>query len=269
MTQDPFTDQLIKACCTDLYQSNLVRSFLGDSLHPGGLELTQRLGQAINLGEFDRVLDIASGTGASAFHLSQTFRCQVVGVDMSDAQISEARRAAFKRKLFDKVAFRVDDAENLKERDGDYDAVICECALSSFPDKRSSASEMRRVLRPGGRLGITDVTVNGPLPSELSGVAASAACIGLALPVDGYRQLLEGAGFQGIKVTEHSSALLDLIKKLQTKVLMARLAAASGSFNVDFQVNPADLLQVQKLLSVAQQEVEAGHIGYIMLIATA
>lgn len=265
MTQETLTDQLIKACCADFYQSDLVRSLLGETLHPGGLELTQKLGETLQLEELDRVLDVAAGPGASAILLARTFGCQVVGVDYGDEQVSKARRRAFDNKLFDKVTFRQGDAENLKDYDGTFDAAICECALSTFPNKPAAVAELHRVLRPGGRVGITDVTLDGPLPPELSGVAASVACIGMALSREGYQELFSHAGFTNVQITDYSHAIRDLVKQLQTKVMMARLAASSGIF----QVESIDLKATQDLLMAAEKEIKEGHLGYIMLTAAA
>ena len=265
MSQETFTDQLVKACCADFYQTDLVMSFLGENLHPGGLDLTRDLGKALELEEWDRVLDIASGLGASAVHLSQTFRCQVVGVDYGQDQIAHARKRAFDNKVFERVTFRQGDAESLKDHDGSYDAVVCECAVSTFPNKEAAATEMHRVLRPGGKLGITDVALNGPLAPELSGVAASAACIGMALSTQGYKDLFENAGFTDLKATDHSHTLHNLVKGLQTKVMMARLASASGLF----QVEGIDLKQAQDLLLLAEAEIKEGRLGYVMLTAQA
>ena len=265
MIQELFTEQLIKACCADFYQSDLVRSLMGETLHPGGLELTRHLGEALQLEEWHLVLDVASGLGASAVLLAQTFRCRVVGVDYGEEQVTQARKRAFDEKVFDKVTFRRGDAEALQDADGAYDAVLCECALSTFPNKAAAVGEMHRVLRPGGRAGITDVTLKGPLPPELSGIAASVACIGMALSADGYQELFHQAGFNNIRVTDFSHALQDLIKGLQTKVMMARLAASSGIF----QVEGIDLKQAQDLLMTAEKEVKKGTLGYMMLTATA
>src|ERR671923_304621 len=75
--------------------------------------------------------------------------------------------------------------------DGEFDAVLCECSLSTFPDKGRAVAEMRRVLRPGGRVAISDVvTDHARLPEQLRGTVATLACVGGALPLAGYEQLL-------------------------------------------------------------------------------
>jgi arsenite methyltransferase len=75
------TDRQIKICCATFYQSDVVRMLLGDVFHPGGLALTQHLGEVIGLGPADHVLDVACGRGASAVHLAERFGCHVTGLD--------------------------------------------------------------------------------------------------------------------------------------------------------------------------------------------
>ena len=76
-----------KICCADLYASELARLILGDSLHPGGLRATNRLGRAMGLQAGWRVLDVACGLGVSAAALSRVFRCQVVGLELGAATL--------------------------------------------------------------------------------------------------------------------------------------------------------------------------------------
>ena len=71
----------IKICCATFYRSDIVRLFLGDVLHPGGLELTGYLGTVIGLNSADELLDIACGRGASAVYLAKRFGCHVIGLD--------------------------------------------------------------------------------------------------------------------------------------------------------------------------------------------
>jgi len=71
----------VKQCCAQLYESDLAKLLLGDSFHPGGVRLTERLGEILGLGPLSRVLDVASGEGTSAIFLAEHFGCQVLGVD--------------------------------------------------------------------------------------------------------------------------------------------------------------------------------------------
>ncbi len=152
----------LKSCCAALYQSDFARMLLGDSFHPGGLRLTARLGEQLRLGPNARVLDVASGTGESALFLARQFGCQVVGVDFGSQSVKEAKSRAGAAQVDHLLSFVQGDAEHLDFPDGGFDAVVCECAFCTFPDKRAATSEFARVLRPGGLVGMSDLTRSGP-----------------------------------------------------------------------------------------------------------
>src|SRR5713226_9614821 len=127
--------QEIKQCCAQLYESDLAKVLLGDSFHPGGLKLTERLGSLMQLTAQSRVLDVASGTGASALFLARHFGCQVIGMDFSDQNVLRANEAAVSQNLAGQVQFQQSDAERMAFEDASFDAVICECAFCTFPNK--------------------------------------------------------------------------------------------------------------------------------------
>ena len=103
----------MKACCADLYASDWVRLLLGESLHPGGLSLTERLGVLLGLDAQTRVLDPAAGRGTSALHLARVFGCQVMGVDYGARNVALAGDAARELGLAEQVQFIQADAERL------------------------------------------------------------------------------------------------------------------------------------------------------------
>jgi len=138
----------IKTCCSAVYGSDWARLLLGDSMHPGGIKLTERLGRLLELSPGSRVLDVAAGRGTSAWALARSFGCHVTGIDLSSACIDAARHEANDSGLAARLSFEVGDAEALPFDDGEFDAVICECAFCTFPDKVRAANEMARVLKP-------------------------------------------------------------------------------------------------------------------------
>jgi arsenite methyltransferase len=173
----------IKQCCARLYESELVTRLLGDSLHPGGARLTERLGHVLRLTPESTVLDVACGRGASALLLAQRFGCSIVGVDLSARNVEGATAEAAGLGLAHRVRFEVGDAERLPIDDRSIDAIMCECAFCTFPDKPLAAREFWRVLKPGGRVGLSDVTRAADLPAEeLSDLLAWVACLADARP---------------------------------------------------------------------------------------
>lgn len=252
----------LKACCANLYESDWARLLLGDSFHPGGLTLTERLGALLELGPGRRLLDVASSKGASAIHLAQRFGCEVVGVDYGAQSIAEATAAAERAGVADKARFKHGDAESLPFDGGEFDAVLCECAFCTFPDKRAAASEFARVLKPGGRAGLSDLTRSGPLPKELDSLLAWIACIADARPVDEYAAYLQSAGFTVERVELHSHALADMITGIRTKLLGAELMLKLKQVDlpgVDFE-------QAKHLARNAADAVRKGNLDYAVMI---
>jgi SAM-dependent methyltransferase len=184
------TNQAIKACRAGAYASDWARFLIGDSMHPGREGLTERLGDLLQLGPGSRVLDVAAGRGISAVALARRFGCRVVGIDLSPANVLAARKQPAHTGLAQSTSFEVADAEALPFAAGEFDAVICECAFCTFPDKPRAASGMARVTKPGGRLGLSDLVRRGELPGELQTLAGWVACIADARPEAEYVQVL-------------------------------------------------------------------------------
>jgi arsenite methyltransferase len=259
----PWSD-VEKSCCATLYASDGVRLLVGDSLHPGGLGLTDHLAKVIGLRRGNRVLDVASGRGLSAIHLAKTLGCSVVGVDYSPPNVASARRAASEQGVSDRVRFLAGDAERLPVEDHAFDAVIAECAYCTFPDKPAAAAEFGRVLRRGGRLGFVDLVRSGPLPAELVSVAAWIACIGDARPLEDYLALLEDAGLRIDRVERHDRALAELVEMIRTRLLTAQVAARLTAIPLP----DIDWGEVRPMLRSAAAAVADRRLGYALIAAT-
>jgi SAM-dependent methyltransferase len=254
----------LKSCCASLYETDLARLLLGDSFHPGGLALTERLGALMRLGPADRVLDVAAGRGTSAVHLARVFGCRVVGVDYGAANVAAAEAAAVQTGLADQVTFRQGDAERLPVEDAGFDAVVCECAFCTFPDKPTAAAEMVRALRPGGRVGLSDLTRRGALPPELSDLLAWVACIADARPVEEYAGCLRGAGFLEPAVERHDDALGQLVAGIRRKLVGAQLMAKLGKLSLP----GVDWDRAAATGRAAAEAVARGQLGYVLLVAS-
>lgn len=254
----------VKACCAALYETDYARLLLGDSFHPGGLELTERLGSLLNLGPSRRVLDVASGTGASAIFLSQRFGCEVVGLDYSEELVARARTRATEAGLDHLAHFEVGDSENMPFSDNYFDAVICECSFCTFPDKRSAADEFARVLAPGGRVGLSDITLNGPLPTQLTGPLAQIVCIADALPSDRYAVLLEEAGFCIDRIEPHADVLGMTVRSVQAKLMGAELILRTKQL----EIPGIDIGQARSVAATAAETIENGGLGYGLFVGT-
>lgn len=256
---DPAT---VKACCAAAYGLDLVALFLGESYHPGGVELTRRLAGAMGLRTGERVLDVAAGIGTTAVLLAEEYGTDVVGVDLGAAQVAQARTRARERGLDRQVRFQVADAERLPLDDGSVDAVVCECAFCTFPDKASAANELARVLRAGGHLGVTDVWLDPDrLDPELRGLAGRVACLADARPIAETTATLTRAGLTVTNVERHDDALLDTIERVETRLRALRLADLP-------MLRGLNLRRGIHLARRAADVVRRGDAGYMLLVAT-
>jgi arsenite methyltransferase len=251
----------IKLCCATAYQHDAVALILGESYHPGGLALTRRLARAIELRPGDRVLDLASGPGTTAFLLASEFGVDVDGVDLGDLTVAKANATAASEGLGDRVRFHLGDAERIPLPDASVDAVVCECAFCTFPDKKTAAAEMARVLKPGGRVGITDVALDlARLDAELKTLAGWVACLADARPVAEYVELLAGAGLTVTHTEAHDDALARMIEQIDARLVAFRMAKVPALESIDFDT-------ARERAALAARAVRDGIAGYSLLAA--
>jgi ubiquinone/menaquinone biosynthesis C-methylase UbiE len=209
------------------------------------------------------VLDVAAGKGTSAIYLAQTFGVAMVGVDYGGTAVEAANAVANTAGCGELVHFQQGDAEHLPFEAEAFDALICECAFCTFPDKSAAAREFARVLKPGGKVGMTDVIRRGELPEELRGLLAWVACVGAAQSLDTYETDLQEAGLQIALSEEHDSALAHVVHNIRTRLLTAELLVRLQHM----QLPIADFDQARALARAAADAVSAGQFGYALLVA--
>jgi len=257
----PTEGEGVKSCCARLYESDYVKLLLGDSFHPGGVKLTERLGEVLGLAPQSRVLDVAAGQGASAIHLAQRFGCEVVGVDYGSDMVRRANETAAAQGASDRVRFERGDAERLPFDNASFDVIICECAFCTFPDKPAAAREFARVLKPGGRIGLSDLTRAEVLPKELDSLLAWVACIADAQPVEGYASFLRGAGFTVSRIEPHDEALAEMVNQIRAKLLGAELLVGLKKL----ELPGVDFTAAKDMARSALETIQQGKLGYAIV----
>jgi arsenite methyltransferase len=150
----------------------------------------------------ETVLDLGSGAGFDCFlaasRVGSTGR--VIGVDMTPEMVTKARDNA-RRVSAANVEFRLGEIEHLPVPDESVDVIISNCVINLSPDKRAVFREAIRVLKPGGRIAISDVVATHAIPKEVAeNVEALTGCIAGAAPVGEIRAMLTEAGFDGIEI---------------------------------------------------------------------
>jgi arsenite methyltransferase len=157
-----------------------------------------------NLREGDVVLDLGSGAGFDCFLAANRVGStgKVIGVDMTSEMIEKARDNA-KKNGIENVEFRLGEIENLPLEDSSVDVVISNCVINLSADKPRVFREINRVLKPGGRVAISDIALLKELPERIRESAeAYVSCLAGAMPVDQYKKLVESSGVRDIKITE-------------------------------------------------------------------
>ena len=156
----------------------------------------------------ETVVDLGSGGGFDCFLAAKQVgeSGQVIGVDMTPEMISKARKNADKTGTKN-VEFRLGEIEHLPVADNSTDLIMSNCVINLSPDKLQVYREAYRILKPGGRLSISDVLATATLPDEIQkNLALVAACVGGAETFDNTEKTLRGSGFQNIKITANNNS---------------------------------------------------------------
>jgi SAM-dependent methyltransferase len=178
---------------------------------PEGANLGLGCGNPVALASLqpgETVLDLGSGAGFDAFLASTRVgpEGRVIGVDMTPEMIARARDNAEKLG-YDNVEFRLGEIESMPVADAEVDLVISNCVLNLVPDKARAFAEIARVLKPGGRLVVSDIVRVGELPAAMrDNLAAYAACASGAWPREEYLAGLAAAGLEQVEVVREVEA---------------------------------------------------------------
>lgn len=202
---------------------------------PDGADLSLGCGNPVALAGLksgEVVVDLGSGGGIDAFLAAERVGAtgRVIGVDMTPSMIERARRNAAQHGT-NNVEFRLGEIESLPVADDAVDAIISNCVVNLSPDKGRVYREALRVLKPGGRIEISDIVALGPIPDSVrADAAAIVGCVGNAATPDEHRAWLVEAGFDRVDIAlqAHSKELIDQWmpgRGLEKLVASARITA--------------------------------------------
>lgn len=188
---------------------------------PEGANLGLGCGNPVALASLkagETVLDLGAGAGIDAFLASLKVgdKGKVIGVDMTPEMVSRAQANA-KKQGYKNVEFRLGEIENLPVDDNTVDVIISNCVINLSPDKPQVFREAFRVLKPGGRLMVSDMLLLERLPASiLQSATAYVSCIAGASLKDEYLQAIKDAGFRNVKVVDETEMSLTWMVSSET-----------------------------------------------------
>jgi SAM-dependent methyltransferase len=191
-------------CCSA--ESNLYPADLLATLPDGESAVSYGCGDPITLASLQpgqTVLDLGSGAGLDCFFAAKKVgeTGRVIGVDMTPEMIERARSSA-KRLNVQNVEFRQGYLEDLPVESNTVDVIISNCVINLSPDKSKVFGEAFRVLRPGGKLAVSDIVTDGPLPESIKqSLSAWAGCVAGAIEAEDYIGMMKAVGFADISIT--------------------------------------------------------------------
>jgi arsenite methyltransferase len=180
------------------------------------------------LKEGETVLDLGPGGGLDVFLAARKVgaKGKVIGVDVTPAMVEKARENAEKGH-YQNVEFRLGEIESLPVEDNSIDIIISNCVINLSPDKLATFKEALRVLRPNGRILISDVVTEGELPEDVRrSFDAWAGCIAGALKKQEYLDTIKKAGFRGVMIVgEHPFSVPSMDDRLTGTVISIQVKA--------------------------------------------
>jgi len=219
------------SCCDT--QSNLYPADLLTTVPDDISNFSLGCGDPISLAELQpgqTVLDLGSGGGLDCILAAQKVGSagRVFGVDMTPEMLEKAR-ANVKRLGLENVEFRQGYLESLPLGDNSIDVVISNCVINLSPDKPQVFREIFRVLKPGGRVAVSDIVTNGPLPEAIkNSLSGWAACVSGAIDVSEYTAAMNAAGLVDVQVTPvalDKGMVDEVVNDLQGQIDLSQISA--------------------------------------------
>jgi ubiquinone/menaquinone biosynthesis C-methylase UbiE len=212
-----------ESCCPPSLNAQDISSDIGydksdmESV-PEGANLGLGCGNPIataSIKEGETIIDLGSGAGFDSFLAANAAgkKGKVIGIDMTSGMVEKARKNA-EKDGYDNVEFVLAEIEDIPLPDGTADLIISNCVINLSPDKDKVFSEAYRLLKPGGRVMVSDIVLRKDLPeSILDSVEAYIGCVSGAEKIEDYLGYIKDAGFSEVKILDESVFSLDNVNK--------------------------------------------------------
>lgn len=218
----------------------LLAGWLGGPLHPGGRPATRALLEAAEVGAGTRLVDLGCG-GGTAVGIARELGADAVGLDARpDAGAASVRG----------------DLASLPFRDAAVDVALAECTLCLARDLEAALAEARRVLAPGGRLAMSDVTLETPVPG-LPGPVARLLCLDGARPEAELSRVVERSGLEIVHRRDRTADLVGMRDRLRRSVDVDGLLDALGP----------RAATARRALRDVEEALDDGRLGYVAMVA--
>jgi len=173
----------------------------------------------------ETVVDLGSGTGLDAFFAADRAgpTGRAIGVDMTPEMIARSRANAERLRITN-AEFRLGEIEHLPVANDIADVVVSNCVINLLPDKRPAFAEAFRVLRPAGRLVVSDIVRDGALPEAADTIDGWTACLPGAIPRADYLAAIKDVGFTDVEIVSASSYAVDGLTSITVRAVKPRVA---------------------------------------------
>jgi SAM-dependent methyltransferase len=198
----------------------------------------------------ETVIDLGSGAGFDCFLAADKVgsKGKIIGIDMTPEMIDKARENARKDNITN-VEFRIGEIENLPVTDCTADVIISNCVINLSPDKEKVFKEANRVLKPGGRIMVSDIVLEKQLPESIrNNISAYISCISGAILKDDYLNIIKKAGFTDIKILEESIYPVNNIISDDSAAIMknSKDLSRDGNINIENSVLSIKVSAIKK-----------------------
>jgi ubiquinone/menaquinone biosynthesis C-methylase UbiE len=235
----------------------------GLTKHMGGRGATEELVSLCHLRAGQSILEVGCGVGATTSYLAEEHGCLVTAVDISERMVSRSQARAKRQGVRNRTGFAVADARQLPFAEGCFAALIDESVMAFVQDKQLAMRDYVRVVRPGGYIGLNQVTWSGEPPAELVRYASLIMAGAQFLNSQAWAALLESTGLGEVRLNEYRfSPLSQFVEELR-QLDIREYARAWYRFATQSVANPAYREFIKEVMSAPGQILQfARHIGY-------